>query len=72
MSTCTLEYEACVQRSHPCFGHKMRYAREGGGLTVRRPSELFRSGTIKEHQTAIIENGRAQGYDPQPVGSRWV
>ena len=54
------------------FCCKMTYMRQRGAATVRRPSEVFRRGTIKEQQQEIIRHARSNGYDPQPVGTRWV
>ena len=71
MSACSRPYDECVRQSHPCFGHKMRYMRENGAA-IQRPGELFRSGTIREHQADIVSRAKQNGYDPQPVGSRWV
>ena len=71
MTACSKPYEVCVQEALPCFAHKMRYMREHGAGIVR-PGELWRSGTVREHQNDIVRRARQNGYDPQPVGARWV
>lgn len=71
MSTCQASYDECVQASHPCFGHKMEYMRSAP-VGVFRPSELFRTGTLAEHKDDLVKRARHNGYDPQPVGERWV
>lgn len=71
MSACGKPYGVCVQDTHPCFAHKMRYMREHG-VGVSRPGELFRSGTLTEHRDDMVKRAKQNGYDPVPVGSRWV
>jgi hypothetical protein len=68
---CGEPYEVCAAQTHPCFAHKMRYMREHG-VGVARPGELWRAGTVREHQNDIVTRARQNGYDPVPVGSRWV
>ena len=53
------------------FCCKMKYMR-ANGVGVQRPGELFRSGTLKEHAESLQATARANGYDPVPVGERWV
>jgi hypothetical protein len=71
VSECGKSYEACAAQVKPCFAHKMRYMRENG-VGVARPGEVWRAGTIKEQQDDIVKRAKQNGYDPQPVGSRWV
>jgi hypothetical protein len=71
VAVCGKPYEVCVQQVNPCFGHKMRYMRSHGS-GVLRPGELWRTGTIREHQDDIVRRAKQNGYDPQPVGARWV
>jgi hypothetical protein len=71
VSGCPLPYEDCARLVRPCFAHKMRYMREQG-VGVVRPGEIWRSGTLREHQADIVKRAKQNGYDPQPIGQRWV
>lgn len=75
MADCGLTYEDCVATPTPCFAHKMRYWREGSGVVgVARPcpERDWGGDTVRERAKDIMERGKANGYDPQPVGTRWV
>jgi hypothetical protein len=43
-----------------------------GSVGVVRPNELWRAGTISELRSDIVSRAKQNGYDPQPVGNRWV
>lgn len=58
-----------------CFGCKMAYVRSSGGLGVHYSfggREAFHGPTIRERQERAVTEARENGYDPTPVGTRWV
>jgi hypothetical protein len=56
-----------------CFGCKCAYWREHGvAMQFAYGRETFHGPTIRERAEQQVNEGRAAGYDPVPVGGRWV
>lgn len=73
-TTCTecltvFEYEDKLpRRGSICFRCHIKGVRIG----FTHGKEDFHGPTIKERQEQQVKDAIAGGYDPQPVGSRWV
>lgn len=69
--------QACSKHATPdpdgCFGCKMAYWRaERSPFALPADRETWRNTTIREQAKDIVDRARSNGYDPQPVGTRWV
>lgn len=53
-----------------CFGAKMRYIRQHGGLPVRwqgGKKSFFHESTIPERQRLIVDRAKANGWEARPL-----
>lgn len=70
-----MEHVHTPEGADDCFGCKMAYMRAKGSLAVHYPyggREAFHGETIRERQESAVAEARSNGYEPTPVGSRWV
>lgn len=68
----SFEADEMPRRGPVCFKCHVRgvsFGFRGGGTYGRK---AFSATTNKEVRDEIVREGRANGYDPQPVGARWV
>ena len=66
---CDRSYEECVQRAHPCFGHKMRFWREDGIPGIALPDHDEWTGpTVRERVAETITNAQRNGVDLDYAG----
>jgi len=56
------------RRGAVCFGCHVKTIRLG----FTHGKDDFHGPTIKERADKAISDARINGYDPQPVGTRWV
>lgn len=56
------------RRGAVCFGCHVKTIRIG--FTQGR--EEFHGPTIRERQEKIVSDAKINGYNPEPVGTRWV
>lgn len=68
--TCQKQFESdeMPRRGAVCFGCHVKTIRLG--FTQGR--DEFHGPTIKERQDKIISDAKINGYNPEPVGTRWV
>jgi hypothetical protein len=56
------------RRGSVCFGCHIKSIRLG----FRQGREEFHGPTIRERQEQIVKDAKINGYNPEPVGTRWV
>lgn len=56
------------RRGAVCFGCHVKTIRLG----FTQGQEEFHGPTIRERQEKIISDAKINGYNPEPVGTRWV
>lgn len=56
------------RRGAVCFGCHLKTVR----LSFAHGREAFHGPTIKERQDKAVSDARINGYNPEPVGTRWV
>lgn len=64
------EHEHTPAGADSCFGCKMAYMRENGGLSVHYPyggRQTFKGPTIKERADREIALARSQGHSIRPI-----
>jgi len=64
----TFQDDKLPRRGAICFGCHVKTIRLG--FTMGK--EEFHGPTIKERQDKIISDAKINGYNPEPVGTRWV
>lgn len=64
----TFQDDELPRRGAICFGCHVKTIRLG--FTMGK--EEFHGPTIKERQDKIISDAKINGYNPEPVGTRWV
>jgi hypothetical protein len=62
------EVEEMPRRGNVCFGCHVRSVRLG----FTQGKEEFHGPTIRERADQAIKEAKINGYNPEPVGSRWV
>lgn len=62
------ESDEMPRRGAVCFGCHVKTIRLG----FTHGKDEFHGPTIKERADKAISDARINGYDPQPVGARWV
>lgn len=62
------EAEELPRRGKVCFKCHVRSIRLG----FRQGRDEFHGPTIKERQEQAIKEAKINGYNPEPVGTRWV
>lgn len=67
---CSNEFEVAEMphRGPICFRCHVRTIRLG----FRQGREEFHGPTIRERQEQIVKDAKINGYNPEPVGTRWV
>ena len=62
------EVEELPRRGSVCFGCHIKTIRLG----FTYGQEDFHGPTIRERQQQIVQDAKINGYNPEPVGTRWV